>query len=37
MIDVPSDAITVAQLPALPEGMEVSRVEVIVRLKPRAG
>jgi Fur family iron response transcriptional regulator len=36
MIDVPSDAIRVAELPALPEGMEVSRVEVIVRLKPKA-
>ncbi len=35
MIDVPSDAITVAQLPSLPEGMEVSRIEVIVRLKPK--
>jgi Fur family transcriptional regulator, iron response regulator len=35
MIDVPSDAITVAQLPSLPEGMEVSRIEVIVRLRPR--
>ena len=34
-IDVPSDAITVAQLPSLPEGMEVSRIEVIVRLRPR--
>lgn len=33
MIDVPSDAIQVARLPALPDGMEVSRVEVIVRLK----
>jgi Fur family iron response transcriptional regulator len=36
MIDVPSDAIRVAELPALPEGMEISRVEVIVRLKPKA-
>lgn len=35
MIDVPSHAIRVAELPALPEGMEVSRVEVIVRLKPK--
>jgi hypothetical protein len=33
---VPSDAIRVAELPALPEGMEVSRVEVIVRLKPKS-
>ena len=36
MIDVPSNAIRVAELPALPEGMEVSRIEVIVRLKPKA-
>ncbi len=35
MIDVPSDAIKVATLPELPEGMEVARVEVIVRLRPK--
>lgn len=35
MIDVPSHAIKVAELPTLPEGMEVSRIEVIVRLKPK--
>ncbi len=36
MIDVPSSAIRVAELPALPEGMEVSRIEVIVRLRPKS-
>ena len=37
MIDVPSDSIRVTELPPLPEGMEVARIEVIVRLKPKAG
>jgi Fur family iron response transcriptional regulator len=36
MIDVPSDAIEVRRLPALPDGMEIARIEVIVRLKPKA-
>lgn len=35
MIDVPSDSIKVAELPTLPDGMEVARIEVIVRLKPK--
>lgn len=33
MVDVPSDAIRLAALPDLPEGMEVARVEVILRLR----
>lgn len=33
MVDVPSDAIRLAALPELPEGMEVARVEVILRLR----
>jgi Fur family transcriptional regulator, iron response regulator len=35
MIDVPSDAIRVAELPELPEGLEVARIEVVVRLRPK--
>lgn len=33
MVDVPSDAITLADIPDLPEGMEIARVEVILRLR----
>jgi Fur family transcriptional regulator, iron response regulator len=33
LMDMPSHAITVQDLPAPPEGYEVSRVDVIVRLK----
>ncbi len=37
MIDVAPHLIKVAELPDLPEGMEVARVEVIVRLRPKSG
>ncbi len=37
MIDVAPHLIKVAELPELPEGMEVARVEVIVRLRPKSG
>jgi Fur family transcriptional regulator, iron response regulator len=33
LVDIPSSRISVADLPELPEGMEVARVEVIVRLR----
>jgi Fur family iron response transcriptional regulator len=33
LIDIPCGAITIAGLPAAPRGMEVERVDVIVRLK----
>lgn len=36
LFDVPGDAITVTDLPAAPEGMEVAGVEVIVRLRRKA-
>lgn len=36
MVDVPKDAIRLAAIPDLPEGMEIARVEVILRLR-RAG
>lgn len=36
LVDVPGDTITVTELPAPPEGMEVAGVEVIVRLRRKA-
>ena len=34
LIDMPDEAIEVANLPTPPEGMEISRVDVVVRIKP---
>src|SRR5947209_13948301 len=36
LMDMPDDAVTVTELPAPPDGMEVAGVEVIVRLRPKA-
>jgi Fur family transcriptional regulator, iron response regulator len=36
LIDIPGDAVVIDGLPKAPSGMEVERVEVVVRLKPRA-
>jgi Fur family iron response transcriptional regulator len=36
LIDIPGHAVVIDGLPKAPPGMEVERVEVIVRLKPRA-
>ena len=36
LMDMPGDAVTVAELPAAPEGMEIAGVEVIVRVRPKA-
>ncbi len=36
MVDVPSEAIRLSSMPELPEGLEVARVEVVVRLRPKA-
>jgi Fur family iron response transcriptional regulator len=36
LIDIPGDAIVIDGLPKAPVGMEIERVEVVVRLKPRA-
>ncbi|MFT0891252.1 iron response transcriptional regulator IrrA [Pseudochelatococcus sp. G4_1912] len=36
LMDIPASGLTVAQLPEVPEGMEVARVEVIVRLRRKA-
>lgn len=36
ILDVPEGYLTIGQLPPVPEGMEVDRVEVVVRLKRKA-
>lgn len=36
LVDIPADGLAVSGVPAAPGGTEVARVEVIVRLKPRA-
>jgi len=36
VVDVPSSHISVTDLPEPPEGMEIDRVDVIVRLRPKA-
>jgi Fur family iron response transcriptional regulator len=37
LMDIPGPGIAVGQLPAAPEGMEIARVDVIVRLRRSAG
>lgn len=37
LLDIPAHQITVGNVPAPPEGMEVSHVDVVVRLKRKAG
>ena len=36
LMDMPGDAVAVGELPPPPEGMEITGVEVIVRLRPKA-
>ncbi len=36
LIDIPGNAVVIDGLPKAPAGMEIERVEVVVRLKPRA-
>lgn len=36
LMDIPAEGLSVGGVPAAPHGSEVARVEVIVRLKPRA-
>ncbi len=36
LIDIPGEAVVIDGLPKAPAGMEIERVEVVVRLKPRA-
>lgn len=35
LVDIPASAIAVSNLPTPPEGMEIARVEVVVRLKKK--
>jgi Fur family transcriptional regulator, iron response regulator len=37
LIDVPGEGISVAELPAPPEGYEIARVDVVVRLRRKDG
>jgi Fur family iron response transcriptional regulator len=36
LVDIPAAGLSIAGVPTAPSGTEVSRVDVIVRLKPRA-
>ncbi len=36
LADIPGDQVEIAALPAVPDGMEVSRVDVVVRVRPQA-
>ncbi|MFC0282121.1 iron response transcriptional regulator IrrA [Camelimonas abortus] len=35
LVDIPGSSIDIANLPEPPEGMEIARVDVVVRLRPR--
>ena len=35
VIDVPSESLVLSQVPEAPEGMEISRVDVVVRVRPK--
>lgn len=37
ILDIPADCLAVPELPGIPDGYEVSRVEVVVRLRRKAG
>ena len=37
VIDIPGDAISVSNLPAPPDGMEIAHVDVVVRLRSKSG
>ncbi|MEM6384242.1 MAG: iron response transcriptional regulator IrrA [Pseudomonadota bacterium] len=37
VIDVPSDAVSVDRLPPIPDGMELVSVDVLMRVRPKAG
>lgn len=36
LTDAPSDQLEIRRLPAAPEGCEIARVDVVIRLRPRA-
>ncbi|MDR3495944.1 MAG: Fur family transcriptional regulator [Ancalomicrobiaceae bacterium] len=35
LIDVAAESVAIAALPAIPEGMEIARIDVVIRLKPK--
>lgn len=35
VMDVPSDALTLSKVPEAPDGMEITRVDVVVRVRPK--
>ena len=37
IFDIESGPVTIANLPAPPEGMEIANVDVVVRLRPKRG
>lgn len=37
ILDIPADSLAVSDLPGIPDGYEVSRVEVVVRLRRKTG
>lgn len=37
VLDIPADSVAIGLLPEPPEGMEIVRVDVVVRLRPRGG
>lgn len=37
VLDVPSDSVSISGLPQPPEGMEICRVDVVMRIRPKQG
>lgn len=37
LLDIPGSEVEVGELPEPPEGMEIASVDVVIRLKPKAG
>jgi len=37
LVDIPEGPVTVANLPSPPDDMEISHVDILVRLRPKAG
>ncbi|MDR3374423.1 MAG: Fur family transcriptional regulator [Ancalomicrobiaceae bacterium] len=35
LIDVPAESVAIAALPAIPDGLEIDRIDVVIRLKPK--
>ena len=36
LVDIPSEAITLGDLPSAPQGLEISQVDVVIRLKTKS-